>query len=222
MGHFGTAFSNHTSKMTHRVPSKSALHGMFGAAMGFDRLELRGISNRYSFSWDTEIVTSMVGKSRYVFDCINDVKSVVRLKDWERGLLKRSVDYIEHVHDVRGGSLTATWLIELDESMNVDDVMDYLSNPAYPLYLGTSECLVRVSDVEMIEVEKRFDDAYFTGFFVGEVLEDRWVVTERMTECMRDYRMPERFEDVYTLNDVVYGRPKYGYVQLDGSAYCMW
>lgn len=222
MAHFGTAFSNHTSKMSHRVPSKSALHGMFGAVMGLGREELRGVSNRYSFRWLSDVNLGMVAKSRYVLTCKTDVKSVIGLKEWERGDISRSIDYVEHVQDVRGESLRARWVIELGESFDVRDVVSGLECPEYPIYFGTSECLAVVESVEVMDCELMTGVGEFNQFFVGTVEEDGWVLTERMVESMAGYRKPESLMDVYTLDRPIRGVAHAGYYIIEDETYCMW
>lgn len=222
MAQFGTAFSNHTSKMSHRVPSKSALHGMFGAAMGFGREDLRGIKNRYSFRWVRDVRLGMIAKSRYVLTCKTDVKSVLGLKEWERGALSRSVDYVEHVQDVKGESLRAKWVIELDDAFDVSGVVNALNCPEYPLYFGTSECLAVVESVDVLDCELYTDSSVFNQFFVGTIEEAGWVLTERMVESMVDYRKPENLVDVYTLDRPIRGTAREGYYIIEDETYCMW
>ena len=213
LAHFGTAFSNHTSKMSYRVPSKSSLRGFVGAALGISFDDCQELPYRYNFKWVTRTRTQMVAQSRMVIENTNSLHSVVRSADWERGNLKRSIDYIEYVVG-DDGYIEGDLLIEVLDGSE-DRLVNHLRNPEFPLYLGSSECLVKVVDVRCIDIEWLDGTAEFSGMFVGEI--DGFYLSERMPERMLSYRKPGKFEEVYLLENSIVGKSKCGYYVVDGE-----
>lgn len=212
MAHFGTAFSNHTSKMTYRLPSKTSMRGFVGAALGISFDDCQELSYRFHFSWLNDVKTSMVAQSRMVLENTNSVQSVLGSKAWERGELKTSIDYIEYVVS-EDGYLEGELLIEVLDGTE-DQLIDSLLNPEYPLYFGSSESFVKVLDVEKLVLPKMVGESEFLGMFVGELSKFR--VSERVPSKMSGYRKPIDFEDVYNLENTIVGKSKYGYYVIDG------
>lgn len=212
MAHFGTAFSNHTSKMTYRLPSKTSMRGFVGAALGISFDDCQELPYRFHFSWLNDVKTSMVAQSRMVLENTNSVQSVLGSKAWERGELKTSIDYIEYVVS-EDGYLEGELLIEVLDGTE-DQLIDSLLNPEYPLYFGSSEGFVKVLDVEKLVLPKMVGESEFLGMFVGELSKFR--VSERVPSKMSGYRKPIDFEDVYNLENTIVGKSKYGYYVIDG------
>lgn len=212
MAHFGTAFSNHTSKMTYRLPSKTSMRGFVGAALGISFEDCQELPYRFHFSWLNDVKTSMVAQSRMVLENTNSVQSVLGSKAWERGELKTSIDYIEYVVS-EDGYLEGELLIEVLDGTE-DQLIDSLLNPEYPLYFGSSESFVKVLDVEKLVLPKMVGESEFLGMFVGELSKFR--VSERVPSKMSGYRKPIDFEDVYNLENTIVGKSKYGYYVIDG------
>lgn len=212
MAHFGTAFSNHTSKMTYRLPSKTSMRGFVGAALGISFDDCQELPYRFNFSWLNDVKTSMVAQSRMVLENTNSVQSVLGSKAWERGELKTSIDYIEYVVS-EDGYLEGELLIEVLDGTE-DQLIDSLLNPEYPLYFGSSESFVKVLDVEKLDLPKMVGESEFLGMFVGELSKFR--VSERVPSKMSGYRKPVDFEDVYNLENTIVGKSKYGYYVIDG------
>lgn len=212
MAHFGTAFSNHTSKMTYRLPSKTSMRGFVGAALGISFEDCQELPYRFHFSWLNDVKTSMVAQSRMVLENTNSVQSVLGSKAWERGELKTSIDYIEYVVS-EDGYLEGELLIEVLDGTE-DRLIDSLLNPEYPLYFGSSESFVKVLDVEKLVLPKMVGESEFLGMFVGELSKFR--VSERVPSKMSGYRKPIDFEDVYNLENTIVGKSKYGYYVIDG------
>lgn len=220
MAHFGTAFSNHTSKLSHMVPSKSAMNGMLGAARGLDFLDSQEQNFRFSFIWLNGMDSQLIAKKRLMIDIKNNVKNVLRSKDWERGVLPSTIDYEEHLYNVNG-FLEAYWFIEVtDTDTDIDLLVSSILNPIFPMYLGKAEHLVRVIEIEVLDIEKKYDSNLFSGFFVGA--EEDWVMKERMVEKMKGYRNPSSFEDVYTLKGIIRGVSKYGYYEIEDNNISVW
>lgn len=212
MAHFGTAFSNHTSKMTYRLPSKTSMRGFVGAALGISFDDCQELPYRFHFSWLNGVKTSMVAQSRMVLENTNSVQSVLGSKAWERGELKTSIDYIEYVVS-EDGYLEGELLIEVLDGTE-DQLIDSLLSPEYPLYFGSSESFVKVLDVEKLVLPKMVGESEFLGMFVGELSKFR--VSERVPSKMSGYRKPVDFEDVYNLENTIVGKSKYGYYVIDG------
>lgn len=212
MAHFGTAFSNHTSKMTYRLPSKTSMRGFVGAALGISFDDCQELPYRFHFSWLNDVKTSMVAQSRMVLENTNSVQSVLGSKAWERGELKTSIDYIEYVVS-EDGYLEGELLIEVLDGTE-DQLVDSLLSPEYPLYFGSSENFVKVIAVEKLDLQKMVGESEFLGMFVGELSKFR--VSERVPSKMSGYRKPVDFEDVYNLENTIVGKSKYGYYVIDG------
>ena len=212
MAHFGTAFSNHTSKMTYRLPSKTSMRGFVGAALGISFEDCQDLPYRFHFSWLNDVKTLMVAQSRMVLENTNSVQSVLGSKAWERGELKTSIDYIEYVVS-EDGYLEGELLIEVLDGTE-DQLIDSLLNPEHPLYFGSSESFVKVLDVEKLVLPKMVGESEFLGMFVGELSKFR--VSERVPSKMSGYRKPVDFEDVYNLENTIVGKSKYGYYVIDG------
>jgi CRISPR-associated Cas5-like protein len=218
MAHFGTPFSNHTSKLSHLVPSKSVMNGMLGASKGLSFYESQDLSYRYSFKWVSDLRNQLIAKKRLVLDIKNNVKNVLRSVEWERGELKGSVDYIEHLYS-HDGFIEADWFIEVLDGSE-DEIEFSLTNPVFPLYFGVSENFIRVLEIERLYLPKKEGKNKFSGFFVG--VSDSWLMKERMVEKMRGYRNPASYEDVYTLSQEIEGECKYGYYEIEGYNISMW
>lgn len=218
MAHFGTPFSNHTSKLSHLVPSKSAMNGMLGAAKGLSFLESQELTYRYSFMWVNSVSNQLVAKKRMVVDIKNNIKNILKSADWERGQLNGSIDYIEHLYS-KDGYIEADWYIEVLDGFE-NEIIKELNNPEYPLYFGKAENLIKIIEIEKIYKDKNFSKASFSNFFIGDV--DGWVMKERMVEKMRGYRNPSSYEDVYTLNKEIIGVSKYGHYELDIYNISIW
>lgn len=212
MAHFGTAFSNNTSKMTYRLPSKTSMRGLVGAALGISFADCQELPYRFHFSWLNDVKTSMVAQSRMVLENTNSVQSVLGSKAWERGELKTSIDYIEYVVS-EDGYLAGELLIEVLDGTE-DRLVDSLLNPEYPLYFGSSESFVKVLGVEKLDLTRMVGESEFLGMFVGELSKFR--VSERVPSKMSGYRKPVDFEDVYNLENTIVGKSKYGYYVIDG------
>ena len=212
MAHFGTAFSNHTSKMSYRLPSKTSMRGLVGAALGISFEECQKLPYRYHFRWLTDVRTSMVAQSRMVLENTNSVQSVLGSKAWERGELKTSIDYIEYIVS-EDGYVEGELLIEVLDG--TEELLESsLRCPEFPLYLGSSESFVRVIRVERLDLPKMEGESSFMGMFVGELSKFR--VSERVPSKMSGYRKPVDFEDVYDLENTIVGKSKYGYYVIDG------
>lgn len=216
MAHFGTAFTNHSSKGSHRIPSKSMMKGMLGAALGIDFKESQKLGNRFSFSWIGDVRSSIITKSGVMLRYGNDVKTVLKSKDWKKGELKRSLDSLEYL---LGNPLEAYWYIEVGNDKDL--VVDSLRRPVFPLFFGRSECLVSVVGVEEMWLEEAENRVgRFKDLFIGE--SEEWLLEERMVDTMRDYRKPRSFKNVYTGDRVIGGIPESKFYRGEDVDICMW
>lgn len=219
MAHFGTPFSNHTSKLSHLVPSKSAMKGMVGAAKGISFLECQELNYRFSFHFLDSVNNQLIAKNRMLIEVKNNIRNIIRGSDWESGKLPNTIDFEEHLYNEKG-YIEAYWFIEVLDEEEVCDLVESILNPVYPIYLGKTEHLVRILGVEYITDEKKYDCNEFNNFFIGE--SEDWLFTERMVETMRGYRDPKVFENVYTLKAPIKGISKYGYYKLKDLNVSVW
>lgn len=207
MTHLGTAFSNNTSRMSSLVPSKSMIRGLIGAALGESFSTTQHYAFHYSFQWLTEYKTMMLALNHTVHTATPDFRTLALSERVER----YTIDYVEHLYNPSGMRLEGYIYIGMEDENFLHLLSHALKSPEYPLYLGKSSAFLKVLDVTIFKAEISYEAATFSNFFIGT--SDGFQLTERLSDCMLDYRIANTFESVYTQPVPLYGHSKYGFIE---------
>lgn len=218
--HFGTAFSNNSIKLSSNIPSKSMILGMIGASKGLSMKESQKQSYEISFKWkDRENVCSQLVKmNRLMYEGSLKTKNILSTDRWYKGEPSTKIDSIEYLYNKKGNLKFEIIISNIEE--DIEYLIEKLKSPEYPLYLGKSESLLVIENIEIYNTVKQFDENYFEDLFIGE--SKSYVLKERLVEKMDNYREPEKLESVYTLKNKMKGLTKKGYVLINNNTYCLW
>lgn len=214
--HLGTAFSNHTSKLSSRVPSKSQIRGLLGAALGIPFEDTQSLDFGYAYYWLTSPHSQMVAMNREVFKSAPNTRREV----FSNREHFHTIDYIEHLYNPSGNRLIGRLYIEIDE-VNALYYQESLKNPVFPLYLGKVENMVSIKKVTIErDLHKSYEEAEFSDFFVGS--STSFLITERLVDKMRSYRTPLSLSSVYSLPQKIRGKAASGHYELVDRNLCLW
>lgn len=220
--HFGTAFSNNSMKLSSNIPSKSMILGLIGASRGISMIESQSLNYDVSFKWlnREDIENQLIKKKRIVYKGSLKMVNILKSDNWETGNQLRTLDSVEYIFNKNDNLLFEIIIGNIKTDEERDNIINNLMYPEYPLYLGKSESLLKIVDIIKYELERKYDENIFTDLFIGE--SNSYIVKERLVEKMKDYRIPEKLESVYTLRRPIKGVSKNGYYDIEGATYSIW
>lgn len=226
MAHFGTTNTNHTTNMTYITPPRTSLLGMFGAVMGLDFMEtIKNYADKVDFGWEwlSDNTTNVITKQRMKIEKASDFDNIIKKND--RGdLLEKfckgsyystTLDSIEYIVPKDMTALESNWYIQVDDSL-LDKVLEKLNNQTYQIQLGTSECIASIQDIEILDVDKIYDDVESNMIVCDYIIDD--AICEKLPRQSKGHRQGYNFENYWSngLNKVK-GRSKFGVWKLDNK-----
>lgn len=211
--HFGTINSNHSTKLTYSMPTRTNLLGMFGAIMGLnycDVIEKWDHKINFAWKWLSENETSVIMVNRHKIEknpCYFNMIKSKNKKLLSDSPFDQTLDSIEYLKG-KNGLLKGKWFIIVDEQYH-NEVLKALKSPTYPICLGNSECLASIQNVEIVNGELVNDEIEADYIVSDECFEN--ALCETMPRRVKGYREGIEFAKVWIgLSNKLKGVSKFG------------